>query len=52
MAIVHRLSYVDEATLGRAIDAYLATLRGAEQAKAQDSQSCQATRWLSRDRGS
>lgn len=32
MATVHRLSGVDEMTLGRAIDAYLATLRGAEQA--------------------
>jgi integrase len=32
MATVHRLSHVDEMTLGRAIDAYLATLRGAEQA--------------------
>src|SRR5216683_581599 len=32
MATVHRLSCADEMTLGRAIDAYLATLRGAEQA--------------------
>jgi len=32
MATVHRLSGVDEMALGRAIDAYLATLRGAEQA--------------------
>jgi hypothetical protein len=29
MATVHRLSRVDEMTLGRAIDAYLGTLRGA-----------------------